>query len=101
MAFDDRRDECLPAWEILIERTDADARRLRDAVGARLVETLPDQNASGRLYQHVDCGTRSGLGRFLPGFCEWVPCHFSTLRMRVVNASDRSYFLHIKVTRNS
>lgn len=49
-------DEGLLAWEILIERAGADAGYFRDAVGAGLLKTFADQNASSRFDQGVDGG---------------------------------------------
>lgn len=52
--IDDGGNERLLAGEILVERADADARHLGDAVGAGSVETLPDQNASCRFNKRVN-----------------------------------------------
>ena len=54
MTIDDGGNEGLFAGEILVERADADARHLGDAVGAGSVETLPDQNASGRFNKRIN-----------------------------------------------
>jgi hypothetical protein len=55
VTLDDRNDERLLAGKILIQRTHADARLLGDVIRARLIETFPDQNASGCFDQGVDC----------------------------------------------
>ncbi|MEY9568888.1 hypothetical protein ABH978_004727 [Bradyrhizobium ottawaense] len=56
MTVDHGGDERFLAWKILVERTDADAGDFGDAVGAGLLKTFADQNASGRLDQSVDGG---------------------------------------------
>lgn len=75
VAVDHGGDERLLARKILIERADADAGDLGDAVGARLFKTLPDQNASSRLDQRVDRGAGSFLRGIFPRCCRRFAGH--------------------------
>jgi hypothetical protein len=79
-------DEGFLAREVLIERTDADACDLRDAVGARLLEAFLDQNASSRLDQRVDGGARTRLRGIFPRICRRLARH----GLAVPNASMKS-----------
>jgi hypothetical protein len=64
VTLDHGGDEGFLAPKVLVVRTDADVGDLGDAVGAGLLETVADQNASGRLDQRVDGGARSRLQDF-------------------------------------
>ncbi|MNU08585.1 hypothetical protein D3C72_2546950 [compost metagenome] len=55
MTFDHGCDERFLAGEVLVKRTDADACYISDPVGAGLVESLLDQNASSRLDERGNC----------------------------------------------
>src|SRR5262249_15647531 len=90
--IDDGGDERLLAGEILVERADADPRHLGDAVGAGSVETLPDQNASGRFDKRVNRRARSRLRRMLPGTRERPARHGLRSKMRV-DTYERSLVL--------
>src|SRR6185503_7718391 len=92
VTLDDGGHERLLAGEILVERADAHPRHLRNAVGAGIVETMPDENASGRLNQRVHRRARTFLSGGFPGFCDGSARHFSTPSMRVSKANDCSYF---------
>lgn len=52
--IDHGRNERLLAGKILIERTDAHARLLSDAIGAGSIKTLSHQNASGSFDKRID-----------------------------------------------
>jgi len=54
MALHDGGNERFFAGEILVERANAHASLFGDTVGAGLIETFPDQNASGRFNQGID-----------------------------------------------
>src|SRR5580693_7924007 len=61
VTIDDGDDERLLAGEILVERTDAHARHLRDPIRAGLVESLAGENASGRFDERAHRRARSAL----------------------------------------
>jgi hypothetical protein len=54
VSVDDSCDQRLLGREVLVERTDADARERGDLVGARPVIAVLHQNASGRFEQGFD-----------------------------------------------
>ena len=100
VAIDDGGDERLLAGEILVERTDAHARYLRDAVGAGLVESFTDENASGRFHQRVHRRARSLLRSAFPGiggrFSRHVPRHQCEYQKRMI----ARILLHAEATDN-
>jgi hypothetical protein len=76
VALHDPRNERLLARKILVERADAHACFRGDPVGAGLVETIRDQNASGCFQQRIDRRTRSCLRGVFPRFRNWLARHF-------------------------
>ena len=71
----DGGNERLFARVILVKRADAHARHFSDAIGAGLVETFPDQNASCRFNERVNRRARSPLRGMFPGFRGWLARH--------------------------
>src|SRR5690606_31554716 len=61
MTLEQRHHQRVLAREILVQRPDAHARDLGDAVGARPIEPLLDENASRGLEDGLDRGLRSAL----------------------------------------
>ena len=72
MTIDDGGNQRLLARVVLVKRADAHARHFSDAIGAGLVETLPDQNASCRFNERVNRRARSLLRGMFPGFRGWL-----------------------------
>jgi hypothetical protein len=92
VTLDHGGDERLLAREILIERADADAGDFGNPVGARLLKTFANQNASGCLDQRVDGGAGSLLQGIFPGVCRRLARHGLVVRMRVGKASECSHY---------
>jgi hypothetical protein len=54
MAVDNGRYQCLLAREVLVERTDTNARDLGNPVGACPIVSFFEQNASSRFKKRID-----------------------------------------------
>ena len=64
--LDERRDQRLLAREVLVERADADAGGVGDAVGAGAVVAFLDEDASSRREDDLDRLLRAGLNGIFP-----------------------------------
>src|SRR5579885_1144818 len=83
MAVDDCRPERFLAGKVLVERTDADTRHLRDLVGACPIVPFAQQNASSCFDERIDGHPRSLLRGHFSGAGLQPSRHTCSLQMRV------------------
>src|SRR5579871_2085344 len=61
VAINHRGHERLLAWKILVERADADARRVGNPIGARAIVSILHKNASSRFKKRIHRQARALL----------------------------------------